>query len=83
MNEMMQAIKNLIPAMVLIAIAISLGAAFLARLRRVQRRHLAVYDTQLQALDRQLKATDRQNDALERIAAALEAAKQPAPPQSS
>jgi uncharacterized membrane protein affecting hemolysin expression len=72
---MLQAIKNLIPAMVLIAIAILLAAAFLARLRRVQRTATALVQTQV-------KAMDRQSDALERIAAALEAMKQTAPPQS-
>ena len=68
-------LNDLIPALVVLAILISLFLSYYVRARRVQARMAAQWDTQLQALDRQNEIAQRQCEALERIASALESSK--------
>jgi hypothetical protein len=69
---MPQALTNLIPAVIFVAIVGSLFAAYYLRIRRGQLRLSAQMDAQLKAMERQTELLARQTDALERIAAALE-----------
>jgi hypothetical protein len=69
---MSQALTNLIPAVISIAIICSLVAVFLAALRRHRDRQKEYQDQLLASMDAQLKSIDQQTAALERIATALE-----------